>query len=385
MKRFYILLFFCFLISFYCNSQVIPAAERMSKYLYLLNGKKVVLVANQTSVVGKIHLLDTLLSKGVDVKKVFTLEHGFRGNVDAGKQVMNGNDIKTGIPIISLYGKNKKPSLKNLVDVDIVLFDIQDVGVRFYTYISSLHYIMEACAENKKKIIILDRPNPNAFYIDGVVMEDKYKSFVGMHNVPIVYGMTIGEYARMIKGECWIKSASKCDLKVIKLENWNHQKKYILPIKPSPNLPNEASILLYPSLCFFEGTKVSAGRGTSFPFQVFGMPNMQKSNFSFTPRSIEGACKYPKFQNKECKGKDLRGQAERIRHMSQLNLSYLINAYNSSFEKDDFFNSFFEKLAGTSLLRKQIIEGKTEKEIRESWQEGINEFKKIRNKYLLYQ
>lgn len=384
MKRFYILLFFSFLFLSSCNSQVIPAAESMEKYLSLLDGKKVALVANQTSMVGTNHLLDTLLCRDIDIKKIFTLEHGFRGKADAGQHINSGKDVKTGISIVSLYGKHKKPSVNDLRNIDVILFDIQDVGVRFYTYISSLHYIMEACAENDIELVLLDRPNPNGFYIDGPVLEDKYKSFVGMHNVPIVYGMTIGEYARMIKGENWIKSADNCNLKVIKLENWTHQTKYILPIKPSPNLPNEESILLYPSLCFFEGTIVSAGRGTSIPFQVYGMPDLQESDFLFTPKSIIGASKYPKFRNKECKGKDLRGDGNLIREKSQLNLSYLISAYRNYKKTDLFFNNFFEKLAGTSSLRKQIKEGKTEEEIRKSWQQGINEFKEIRNRYLIY-
>jgi uncharacterized protein YbbC (DUF1343 family) len=367
-----------------CVSQTRPAAERLEQYLFLLQNKSVGLIANQTSLIKNTHLLDTLLSRGVDIRKIFTPEHGFRGKADAGEKVFDGKDVKTGLPIISLYGKHKKPNAEDLQGIDVMVFDIQDVGVRFYTYISTLHYIMEACAENKVELIVLDRPNPNAFYIDGPVLENKYKSFVGMHNVPIVYGMSIGEYALMIKGEKWINKVDNCKLKVIVMERWTHQTRYVLPVKPSPNLPNEESILLYPSLCFFEGTIVSAGRGTDFPFQIFGMPEMSETGFSFKPRSIIGASKYPKFQDKDCVGVDLRGDGKLIRKDSQLNLSYLIYAYNNAYKKDSFFNNFFENLAGTSKLRQQIISGKSEKEIKASWQKGLKDFKHIRSKYLLY-
>lgn len=383
MKRFYISLFFIIVFISICLSQVRPGAERMEDYLSFLKGKSVALVANQCSMVADAHLLDTLLSRGIDVKKVFTPEHGFRGSADAGEKVIDDKDKKTGISIVSLYGKHKKPSVQDLQDVDLVLFDIQDVGLRFYTYISTLHYIMESCAENNVEIILLDRPNPNAFYIDGPVLEEEYKSFVGMHKVPIVYGMTIGEYALMIKGENWINKASSCQLKVIALENWTHNTRYILPIKPSPNLPNEQSILLYPSLCFFEGTIVSAGRGTDFPFQVFGMPSMRNTKFTFTPHSMIGA-KNPKFKDIECNGVDLRDKGYEQRNTKQINLEYLIFAYNNVPKKNEFFNSFFEKLAGTSNLRKQIEMGISKNDIRLTWLKGIDDFKIIRAKYLLY-
>jgi len=377
------ILFFVFMQFPVCygKQRAKPAAERGNLYLNLLKGKKIALVGNQTSKVGDLHLLDFLLKNNVDVKLVFSPEHGFRGNADAGEKVLNGKDQKTGISIISLYGKNKKPKKQDLQGVDIVVFDIQDVGVRFYTYISSLHYIMEACAENNIECIILDRPNPNASYIDGPVLEKEFKSFVGMHPVPVVYGMTIGEYGLMINGEGWLKNNLHCDLKVIKCANWKHDAAYELPIKPSPNLPNTQSINLYPSLCFFEGTVVSAGRGTDFPFQVYGHPLLDK-NFTYTPRSITGASKYPKFKGKLCGGVDLRSNSLEL--SDQLNLEYLISAYNSIGDNTDFFNPFFEKLAGTAKLRKQIENNLSEDEIRKSWQSGLVQFKKMREKYLLY-
>ena len=384
MKKIYIVLFITLLFSGVLDAQVVTGAERLQRYVPLLLRKNVALLANQTSVVDKTHLLDTLISVGVEVKKIFTPEHGFRGNADAGEKVLDGKDVRTGIPIISLYGKHKKPTKCDMEGIDIVVFDIQDVGVRFYTYISTLHYVMEACVENNVKLFVLDRPNPNAFYIDGPVLENEHKSFVGMHNVPVVYGMTIGEYAKFINGEYISKSVGECDLEIIELKRWNHQTRYKLPIKPSPNLPNYDSVLLYPSLCFFEGTVVSAGRGTKTPFQIFGAPNMTKTDFSFTPQSIEGACKYPKFQNMKCNGVNLMGKGSKIYRTKQLNLDYLIFAYENTPDKSVFFNTFFEKLAGTSVLRKQIIEGLTAEEISASWREDIEKFKMIRKKYLLY-
>jgi len=384
MKKIYIVLFITLLFSGVLDAQVVTGAERLQRYVPLLLRKNVALLANQTSVVDKTHLLDTLISVGVEVKKIFTPEHGFRGNADAGEKVLDGKDVRTGIPIISLYGKHKKPTKCDMEGIDIVVFDIQDVGVRFYTYISTLHYVMEACVENNVKLFVLDRPNPNAFYIDGPVLENEHKSFVGMHNVPVVYGMTIGEYAKFIYGEYISKSLGECNLEIIELKRWNHQTRYKLPIKPSPNLPNYDSVLLYPSLCFFEGTVVSAGRGTKTPFQIFGAPNMTKTDFSFTPQSIEGACKYPKFQNMKCNGVNLMGKGSKIYRTKQLNLDYLIFAYENTPDKSVFFNTFFEKLAGTSVLRKQIIEGLTAEEISASWREDIEKFKMIRKKYLLY-
>ena len=330
-------------------------AESTSLYLNLLKGKNIAVVANQTSVIEKIaaanekrvftHLVDSLLSLKIKIKKVFAPEHGFRGKADAGEIIKDGFDRKTGLPIISLYGKNKKPSAAQLKGIDVVVFDIQDVGARFYTYISSLHYVMEACAEMGISLIILDRPNPNGHYIDGPVLELEHHSFVGMHKVPVVYGMTIGEYGKMINGEKWLHNNIKCDLTIIPLKNYEHQIAYSLPIKPSPNLPNDKSIQLYPSLCFFEGTNVSAGRGTEMQFQIYGSPFLDKNAFSFTPQANEGA-KYPKYKNKICFGEDLRT----TENFNTLDLSFIIKAYKQNSSKD-FFNNFFTKLAGTEKLQ----------------------------------
>ena len=377
------------LISYAQSSElkVETAAARTGLYVNLLKGKNIAVVANQTSVIFKEiykkkqearHLVDSLLTLGIEVKKVFAPEHGFRGKADAGEVVKDGFDTKTGLQIISLYGKNKKPSATQLKGIDIVVFDIQDVGARFYTYISSLHYVMEACAEASIQLIILDRPNPNGHYTDGPVLEAKHTSFVGMHKVPVVYGMTIGEYGKMINGEKWLKNGIQCDLKVIPLKNYNHQTKYSLPIKPSPNLPNDKSINLYPSLCFFEGTNVSAGRGTEMQFQVYGSPYITKSSFTFTPQANEGS-KYPKYKNQLCFGEDLRI----AKNLNKLDLSYLLKAYQQNTSKK-FFNTFFTKLAGTERLQEQIEQGLSEKEIRKTWVQDLISFKKIRKKYLIY-
>ena len=377
------------LISYAQSSElkIETAAARTDLYVNLLKGKNIAVVANQTSVIFKEiykkkqearHLVDSLLMLGIEVKKVFAPEHGFRGKADAGEVVKDGFDTKTGLQIISLYGKNKKPSAMQLKGIDIVVFDIQDVGARFYTYISSLHYVMEACAEASIQVIILDRPNPNGHYTDGPVLEAKHTSFVGMHKVPVVYGMTIGEYGKMINGEKWLKNGIQCDLKVIPLKNYNHQTKYSLPIKPSPNLPNDKSINLYPSLCFFEGTNVSAGRGTEMQFQVYGSPHITKNSFTFTPQANEGS-KYPKYKNQLCFGEDLRT----AKNLNKLDLSYLLKAYQQNTSKE-FFNTFFTKLAGTERLQEQIEQGLSEKEIRKTWVQDIISFKKIRKKYLLY-
>ena len=366
------------LLTFSVNAQkLVLGAERTNIYLPLLKNKKIAVVGNQTSMIANTHLVDSLLSLKVNVVKVFSPEHGFRGKADAGAIIEDETDDKTGLPIISFYRKNKKPTAEQLKGIEFLLFDIQDVGARFYTYISTLHYVMEAAAENNIKVIVLDRPNPNGHYIDGPIREKGFESFVGMHPIPIVHAMTIGEYAQMINGEKWI--ARQCDLTVIEMENYTHDMSYDLPIKPSPNLPNSRSINLYPSLCLFEGTNVSLGRGTEYPFQHFGAPYL-KSNYSFTPKSGEGS-KSPPHENKKCYGTDLRFQDN---YLEEINLNWLIESYNNCPEKEKFFNSFFDKLAGTDKLRLQIIEAKTVKEIKESWQEGLNEFKKIRNKYLLY-
>ena len=364
-------------------------ASRTHLYHNLLKGKNVAIVGNQTSIIEKrnrktsnkvfVHLVDSLLSLKINIQKVFAPEHGFRGKADAGEVVKDGVDDKTGLSIVSLYGENKKPSANQLAGIDVVVFDIQDVGARFYTYISSLHYVMEACAELGIPLIIFDRPNPNGQYIDGPVLELEHTSFVGMHKVPVVYGMTIGEYGQMINGEKWLKNGIQCDLKVIPLENYTHQTEYSLPIKPSPNLPNDKSINLYPSLCFFEGTNVSAGRGTAMQFQIYGSPFLDKSNFRFTPQSNEGS-KYPKHQNKECNGEDLRMTG----NLKHLDLSWLLKAYKQN-TADKFFNSFFTKLAGTKKLQQQIENGLSEEEIRKSWQNDLDAFKKMRKTYLMYE
>ncbi len=372
-----IFLLFSLLLSVFSTSQIKVAAERTNIYIPILQQQKVAIVGNQSSMIRNTHLVDSLLSRKVNIVKVFSPEHGFRGTADAGAEIEDRIDVKTRLQIISLYGKNKKPTPQQLHGIDIILFDIQDVGARFYTYISTLHYIMEAAAENNIKVIVLDRPNPNGHYVDGPIRAEGFESFVGMHPIPIVHGMTIGEYANMINGESWI--STKCDLNIIEMENYTHQSSYDLPIKPSPNLPNSRSVNLYPSLCLFEGTTVSIGRGTDFPFQHFGAPYLE-SPYSFTPKSGAGS-KNPKHKNIECFGVDLRFQEN---YLTAINLNWLIFCYNNSDNKEKFFNNFFDKLAGTDKLRLQIIEEKTSKEIKESWRKGLEEFMKIRKNYLLY-
>ncbi len=359
------------------EKKIIVAAENTKEYIKILGDKRIALVVNQTSLIQQTHIVDSLLSLNIKIMKIFSPEHGFRGKEDAGAKIEDEIDLKTGIPIVSLYGKNKKPSKEQLSDVDIILFDIQDVGARFYTYISTLHYVMQAAGENNIKIIVLDRPNPNVHYIDGPVRKKEFTSFVGLHPIPIVHGMTIGEYAKMINGENWIADTS--DLTIIKIQNYNRNLKYNLPVKPSPNLPNSRAINLYPSLCLFEGTTISVGRGTEYPFQQFGAPYL-KSNYNFIPKSGEGS-KYPKHENIICYGTDLRFQDD---YLKSINLKWLIESYQSCPEKDNFFNDFFDKLSGTDQLRKQITSGKTEQEIKESWEKDLKTFKEIRKKYLLY-
>ena len=370
---------------------IVPGAEQMDQYLGLLKGKSIALVVNQTSRVGKTHLADTLKEVGINIKTIFAPEHGFRGDADAGAHVSNTVDPKTGIAVISLYGKKQKPSADDLKDIDIVIFDIQDVGCRFYTFLSTLQYVMEACAENGKELIVLDRPNPHGGDVDGPVLDLKFKSFVGISKIPVEYGMTLGEYAKMAKGEKWITDAEKLSLKVITCEHYEHRMKYKLPVAPSPNLRNERAVFLYPSLCFFEGTNVSVGRGTDFPFQVIGSPFISlDSAFTFTPVSKPGASD-PPHKGQECKGYDLRKYNKEIGKLLSterigLNVKYILKMYALTVDKEKFFSSpdFFDKLAGTDELRKQIIEGKTEAEIRASWQPGLKAFKAIRKKYLLY-
>ncbi|MCB9033011.1 MAG: DUF1343 domain-containing protein [Chitinophagales bacterium] len=367
------------------KKEIEVGALQLSEYLPLLQNKTVALVVNQTSVINSTHLLDTLISLGINVKKVFAPEHGFRGTADAGEHINNGVDTKTNTPIVSLYGNNKKPSTDQLSNVDIVLFDIQDVGVRFYTYISTLQYVMEACAENNKALIVLDRPNPNGYFVDGPVLEKTHQSFVGMQQIPIVYGMTIGEYAQFLNGEKLLENGVLCNLTVIPCKNYDHNSFYELPIKPSPNLPNMASIYLYPSLCFFEGTtNISLGRGTDKPFQIYGSNDFSKNlPFSFTPVSTEGA-KYPPLQNKLCYGYDLSSISIDSLQEMHINLDYLLNAYQMTKSKNSFFNDFFVKLAGTNDLKNQIKNGNSANQIKATWQNNIDQFKVIRKKYLLY-
>lgn len=362
----------------------IPGACRIEEYKTLLNGKTVAVLANQTSMVGNTHLVDTLFELGIKIKVIFAPEHGFRNMADAGETINDGKDTQTGIRIISLYGKHNKPTQEDLSGIDVVLFDIQDVGTRFYTYISTLHYLLEACAENKIKCIILDRPNPNGFYFDGNVLDTIHRSFVGMDPVPVVHGMTVGEYAGMLNGEGWLKNGVKCDLVVIKCKDYTHETLYELPVRPSPNLPNQTSVYLYPSICFFEGTTLSLGRGTSFPFQAFGSPDLPDRGFSFIPESVPGA-KNPPLLGVKCFGTDLR-DAVKIKMVPkpELNLDWLISAYNDYPYKDKFFNSYFDVLAGGPILREQIRKGMTAQQIRATWKEGLEKFGKIREKYLLY-
>jgi uncharacterized protein YbbC (DUF1343 family) len=391
-------------------ASILPGAEQMSLYLPLLKGKSVAVFANQTSVVGKSHLVDTLLKRGIHIKKIFSPEHGFRGDADAGEQVGSLTDPGTGIPIISLYGSKDQPSAADLEEVDIMLFDIQDVGVRFYTYISSLQKYIESAMMNHRPLIVLDRPDPNGSYVDGPVLDPKFKSFVGMQPVPVVYGMTIGEYARMLVGERWLDTTAHAagtsyiprmqqppqsprhttqsgfSLTVIPCRNYTHKSKYTLPVRPSPNLPNMQSVYLYPSLCFFEGTAISLGRGTDKPFQQYGHPSFPGDLYHFTPLSVSGA-RNPPLLNQTCYGYDLSEVDVTKETGNQLSLKWLISAYRLFPDKDHFFpgaGKFFNKLAGNDILQQQLKEGKTEEAIRKSWEPALSNFKKIRKKYLLY-
>jgi uncharacterized protein YbbC (DUF1343 family) len=365
------------------KAEIVVGADSYDEYLPLLKSKRVAVVVNQSSLVSGEHLVDFLLRNRVNIFKIFAPEHGFRGNADAGERVKNSRDMDTNLPIISLYGKHKKPTKSDLKNIDVIVFDIQDVGVRFYTYLSTLHYIMEAGAESNIPVIVLDRPNPNGSRVDGEILNFKYKSFVGIHPVPILYGMTIGEYAKMINGEGWLKGNLKADLTVIPLKNYTHSSLYYLPVKPSPNLPNELSIYLYPSLALFEGTVFSVGRGTNNQFQIYGNPLYKKHSFSFVPQSMEGA-KYPKHKGKTCYGVDLRSAYIDLNR--GIDLSYLLDAYKNYPYKKRFFlkNRFFDKLAGSNRLRKQIEAGMSSKEIKSSWKKGLNQFKLIRENYLIY-
>lgn len=371
------------------NLPIVVAANRTSEYLPLLQGKKVGIVANQTSVIFKdtdplsyTHIVDSLLAQHIDIKKVFAPEHGFRGQADAGEKVTDGKDDRTGLPIISLYGKNRKPSKEQLQGIDIVLFDIQDVGVRFYTYIATMQLVMEACAVEGIPVIVLDRPNPNGHYVDGPSMETQHRGFLGMTNIPLVYGMTIGEYAQMINKEGWLENGLEAQLTVVPMEEYNRHKDYILPIRPSPNLPNNTSIYLYPSLGLFEGTNINAGRGTEFQFQRYGAPFLDSTqyNFHYTPSPNFGS-KSPKHNGEVCYGKDL-SQTPKI---NSVDLSYILDAYRNTKDKSLFFKTKgFTRHAGTELLQKQIEDGLSQEEIKKTWIDDINSFKKIRAKYLIY-
>ncbi len=355
-------------------------AENYNAYLPLLTNKKVGIVTNPTGIVeNKKHLVDFLLEKQINLQKIYAPEHGFRGIADAGEMIKDGKDSKTNLPIISLYGNNKKPKPEQLVDIDVMIFDIQDVGARFYTYISTLHYVMEACAENKIELLVFDRPNPNGTIIDGPVLETEHKSFVGMHPIPVLHGMTIGEYAKMINGEKWLTNGIQCKLKVIPCTNYKREMIYSLPVKPSPNLPNDQAINLYASLCFFEGTNVSVGRGTEKQFQIYGSPFLSNFNFSFRPISNFGA-KEPMHKDVLCIGEDLT----KIEKVKRLELKWLLRAYADTSDKTVFFNDFFTKLAGTKKLQEQIVNGVSEKEIRNSWEADLNSFKQMRKHYLIY-
>jgi len=362
------------------SNEIKTGADNFEKYLPLLKDKKVGIVTNQTGILSnKKHLVDFLLEKKINIQTIFAPEHGFRGTADAGEHIVDGKDAKTGLSIVSLYGENRKPKKEQLTGIDVLVFDLQDVGARFYTYISSLHYVMEACAENNIPLIILDRPNPNGSIVDGPILEKEFTSFVGMHAIPILHGMTIGEYGQMINGEKWLKNGIQCKLTVISCTNYKRDMPYSLLVKPSPNLPNDQAINLYASLCLFEGTNVSLGRGTEKQFQIYGSPYLTKTNFKFTPKPNFGA-KDPVYNGKECYGEDL-SKAPKV---NQLELKWLLKAYQNTTDKSKFFIPFFTKLAGTKKLQQQIEAGVSEKDIRDSWKKGLEDFKTMRKAYLLY-
>jgi uncharacterized protein YbbC (DUF1343 family) len=376
---------FCFLmivlLNYHLHAQIILASSQLSAYVPLLKNKKVGLVVNQSSIVNQTHLIDTLLSLKINVTTLFCPEHGLRGNHSAGEKVKSGIDEKTGLPVISLYGNNKKPTPNNLKNVDVIIFDLQDVGARFYTYISTLHYVMEAIAEGKKRLIVLDKPNPNGDIIDGPVLDTNFKSFVGMHPIPILHGMTIGEYAQMINGEGWLKNKIKCNLKVITLKNYTHKTYYMPPVFLSPNMRTYNAIRLYASICFFEGTDISLGRGTEKPFECIGIPNSKIGNYEFTPKSIPGVADNPPQKDKLCRGFLLSDEAINMR---KINLNWLIDFYKNSNDTAKFFTPFFDKLAGNNILRKQIISGLTAEEIKKTWEKDLLKYKAMRKKYVLY-
>lgn len=367
------------------DASIKPGAYVFEEYFPLITGKRIGIVVNHASVIGHSNLVDTLLNLSLDIEKIYTPEHGFKGNAEAGASVNDDTYSEKEIPVISLYGSKRKPTDNDLASIDIMVFDLQDVGVRFYTYISSLHYIMEACAQNEIPLIVLDRPNPNGHYVDGPVLNEKFSSFVGMHTVPIVYGMTIGEYARMINGEFWLSDSVQCELVVIRCKNYSHTDYYSLPIDPSPNLKNMSAIYLYPSTCLFEGTVISEGRGTEAPFQLIGHPDYSRRDVSFIPKSIPGASMNPKLEGKICYGIDLQSlSSDSLKKLNTIQLEYILDFYNDLNLGSSFFIDYFELLAGTDTLRKKIVRGWGADKIRKSWQEELVNFKEIRGKYLLY-
>jgi uncharacterized protein YbbC (DUF1343 family) len=368
-------------------------AEQTDKYVPYLKGKRVAIMANQTSIIGNNHLVDSLKSLGIKIVKVFGPEHGFRGNASAGVQVADEIDTKTGIPVISLYGKKNKPSKEDMADVDVLIYDLQDVGCRFYTNINALARLMESCFESGKEMLILDRPNPNGYLIDGPILDMQYKSGIGMFPIPMSHGLTVGEFAQMVNGEGWLANKAKCKLRIITVANYNHDMPYTLPVKPSPNLNTQQAIMLYPSTCMFEGTYLNHGRGTMFPFTVIGSPELKgKYKFSFTPTGIKGMSETPLFMDQLCYGLDLRDyDITQFYKTRQINLQWIIELYKAHPAKEKFFDSklskemgTIEKLIGSGLFRQQIIDGKSEKEIRASWEPGLSQYKEMRKKYLLY-
>jgi uncharacterized protein YbbC (DUF1343 family) len=373
--------------------QIKTGAEQTEKYLSYLKGKRVAILANQTSIIGKTHLVDSLSKLGIQIVKVFGPEHGFRGNASAGTAVADEIDAATGIPVVSLYGKKNKPTKEDLADVDLMIYDLQDVGCRFYTNINALSRLMEACYENDKELLILDRPNPNGYLVDGPILDMKFKSGIGMFPIPMSHGLTVGEFAQMANGEGWLTNKVKCKLRIIKVANYNHDMAYVLPVSPSPNLNTQQSVMLYPSTCLFEGTYLNHGRGTYFPFTVIGSPELKgKYQFSYTPTSIKGMAETPLFMNQVCYGIDLRKyDVEQLRKKKQVNLQWIMELYKASPYKEKFFDSklskemgVIERLVGSPLFRQQIIDGKSEKEIRQSWEPRLSEYKVMRKKYLLY-
>ncbi len=380
MKRLLLLLLLVPLVACGQRERVLTGADQLDLLVPKLSGKRIALMVNHTAQVGSRHLADTLKARGVNLVKIFGPEHGFRGTADAGEEIKDGLDARTGVPVVSLYGKNYKATPEQVADVDVIVFDIQDVGVRFFTYISSLHYLMETCAENGKKLIVLDRPNPNGGYVDGPVRNPEQKSFVGMHPIPIAHGMTIGEYARMINGEGWLAESRTCQLEVISMKGWKHGDRLPVGAKPSPNLPNDHAIGMYPSTCLFEGTALSIGRGTLNPFEVTGHPDLKGQPYSFTPVSIDGMDKNPKLKDQLCFGLDMRKEPI----PEGVTLKYLVAMYQAFPDKDKFFIPYFDKLAGTTKLKEQIRAGMTEGEIKKSWGPELDAFRAIRLKYLLY-